>query len=193
MIKITLLAPSAIALTLMTALPSLAAELVTDNIHTLSTVLVTSSPEPDSLQDTPASISVIDEAELEQAGVNYLEDIVTKTPNVNLSAGASRGKYYQIRGIGERSQFTDTINPSVAVVVDGIDMSVMTLGAGLLDAKQVEVLRGPQGTRMGANGMADLINVQANEPTDTLEGNVELTVAQYNTQNLAGAIGGANQ
>lgn len=193
MIKITLLAPSAIALTLMTALPSLAAELVTDNIHTLSTVLVTSSPEPDSLQDTPASISVIDEAELEQAGVNYLEDIVTKTPNVNLSAGASRGKYYQIRGIGERSQFTDTINPSVAVVVDGIDMSVMTLGAGLLDAKQVEVLRGPQGTRMGANGMAGLINVQANEPTDTLEGNVELTVAQYNTQNLAGAIGGANQ
>lgn len=43
---------------------------------------------------------------------------------------------------------------------------------------------------MGANGIAGLINVQANEPTDTLEGNVELTVAQYNTQNLAGAIGG---
>ena len=108
MTKITLLAPSAIAFTLMTALPSLAVEPITDNIHTLNTVLVTSSAEPDSLQDTPASISVIDEAELEQAGVNYLEDIVTSTPNVNVSAGASRGKYYQIRGIGERSQFTDT-------------------------------------------------------------------------------------
>lgn len=54
MIKITLLAPSAITLALMTALPSLAAEPVTDNIHTLNTVLVTSSAEPDSLQDTPA-------------------------------------------------------------------------------------------------------------------------------------------
>lgn len=66
----------------------------------------------------------------------------------------------------------------------------MTLGAGLLDAKQVEVLRGPQGTGMGANGMAGLINIQANEPTDTLEGYLDLTAAQYNTQNVAGAIGG---
>lgn len=66
----------------------------------------------------------------------------------------------------------------------------MTLGAGLLDAKQVEVLRGPQGTGMGANGMAGLINIQVNEPTDTLEGYLDLTAAQYNTPNVAGAIGG---
>ncbi|WP_319781952.1 TonB-dependent receptor [Oceanisphaera sp. IT1-181] len=178
---------SAVALGLMAALPTYA---VAAEVYTLDTTTVTSSFRDDSLQETAASVSVIDEAELNKPGNNHLEDVLAQTPNVNLSAGASRGKYYQIRGVGERSQFIGAVNPSVGVLVDGIDMSAMTLGATLLDTKQVEVLRGPQSSLYGANALAGLINISANEPTDTLTGDVELTVAEYNTQNLAAAVGG---
>ena len=180
---------SAIALSLMTALPAQAAD-NQDGVYTLAPTLVTSSFREDSLQDTASSVSVLDEAELNKPGNNHLEDVLAQTPNVNLSAGASRGKYYQIRGVGERSQFIGVVNPSVGVLVDGIDMSAMTMGATLLDANQVEVLRGPQSSLYGANALAGLINIRANEPTDTLEGNVEVTVAEYNTHNLAAAVGG---
>ncbi|WP_161492521.1 TonB-dependent receptor [Oceanisphaera profunda] len=178
---------SAVALGLITALPTA----VANEVYTFDTTTVAASSEADSLQDTaPASVSVIDETELNKPGNTHLADVLAQTPNVNLSAGASRGKYYQIRGIGERSQFTDTVNPSVAVVVDGIDMSAMTMGATLLDAKQVQVLRGPQGSQQGANAIGGLINIIANEPSDTLTGDVELTLAEYNTQNLSAAVGG---
>ncbi|WP_161492520.1 TonB-dependent receptor [Oceanisphaera profunda] len=177
--------PTTIALGLMAALPAVA-----DEVYTLDTTTVTSSFRDDSLQETAASVSVIDEAELNKPGNTHLADVLAQAPNVNLSAGASRGKYYQIRGVGERSQFIGAVNPSVGVLVDGIDMSSATLGATLLDAKQVEVLRGPQSSLYGANALAGLINITANEPTDTLTGDVELTVAQYNTQNLSAAVGG---
>nr|WP_240919684.1 TonB-dependent receptor plug domain-containing protein [Oceanimonas sp. MB9] len=181
--------PSALTLAMAATLPAQAEE-NTESVYTLAPVLVTSSFREDTLQDTAASVSVIDEAELDKPNTNHLEDVLAKAPNVNLSAGASRGKFYQIRGVGERSQFIGVVNPSVGVVVDGIDMSAMTTGATLLDASQVEVLRGPQGSLYGANALAGLINVRANEPTDTPEGNVELTLGEYNTRNLSAAVGG---
>ena len=180
---------SAVTLGLMATLPAHAADSST-GIYTLETTTVTSSFRDDSLQETAASVSVIDETVIDQPGNTHLSDVLAQAPNVNLSAGASRGKYYQIRGVGERSQFIGAVNSSVGVLVDGIDMSSATLGATLLDAKQVEVLRGPQSSLYGANALAGLINISANEPTDTLEGNVELTAAQYNTQNLSAAVGG---
>ena len=41
-------------------------------------------------------------------------------PNVNFSAGSQRARYYQIRGIGERSQFREPINPSVGLVIERV-------------------------------------------------------------------------
>ena len=180
---------SALSLSLMVAFPAVAEDLPS-GVYTLETTTVTSSFRDDSLQETAASVSVIDEAELNKPGNTHLADVLALAPNVNVSAGASRGKYYQIRGVGERSQFIGAVNPSVGVLVDGIDMSSAALGATLLDAKQVEVLRGPQSSLYGANALAGLINISANEPTDYLTGDLELTVAQYNTQNLAAAVGG---
>ena len=112
-----------------------------------------------------SSISVITENDIFKRNANHLEDLLFITPNVNYSSGASRGKFYQIRGIGERSEFTEPVNYSVGVIIDGIDFTGIALGASTFDVKQVEVLRGPQGTLYGANALAGLINIVSNDPT----------------------------
>ncbi|MEA3433546.1 MAG: TonB-dependent receptor, partial [Campylobacterota bacterium] len=117
-------------------------------------------------------------------------ETLASTPNVNFSAGASKAKYIQIRGIGERSQFEAPVNPSVGLIVDGIDFSSSALGVGMFDVKQIEVLRGPQGTTFGANGMAGVVVVQSNEPTKETEGHLEATIGDYNTKAFGAAIGG---
>jgi outer membrane receptor protein involved in Fe transport len=109
---------------------------------------------------------------------------------VNFSSGASRAHYVQIRGIGERSQFTTPVNPSVGIMIDGIDFSQSALGVTLFDVKQIEVLRGPQGTTFGANGMAGVINIESNEPTKEVTGHFEATVGNYNTKAFGAAVGG---
>ena len=94
-------------------------------------------------------------------------------PNVNYSKGSSRARYFQIRGIGERGQFDEPLNSSVGLLIDGIELSGIGTVATLFDVKQIEVLRGPQGTLYGANALAGLINVVTNKPTDIFESNLE--------------------
>jgi outer membrane receptor protein involved in Fe transport len=134
------------------------------------------------LSQVSNSVSVISEKDIYDKSSQSFIETIAATPNVNFSSGASKAKYIQIRGIGERSQFTTPVNPSVGIIVDGIDFSQSALGLTLFDVKQIEVLRGPQGTTFGANGMAGVINVESNDPTNDAHGHIEATVGNYNTK-----------
>jgi len=134
------------------------------------------------LSQVSNSISVISEKDIYDKSSQSFVETIAAVPNVNFSSGASKAKYIQIRGIGERSQFTTPVNPSVGIMVDGIDFSQSALGLTLFDVKQIEVLRGPQGTTFGANGMAGVINVESNDPTNDAHGHIEATVGNYNTK-----------
>ncbi len=142
-------------------------------------------------QKTPISLTTIDIDQIEQRGAKHLEDIVNLAPNINFSSGASRGKYFQIRGIGERSQFSSPINPSVGLIIDGIDLSHSAGAATLFDIEQVDILRGPQGTRYGANALAGVINLQSTPPSEDFSVHMESTLASYNTRSLGIAVGGS--
>ena len=135
----------------------------------------------------PASLSVV---EPDRAGtvVHHLEEILGRVPNVNYSSGASRGRFIQVRGIGERSQFAETLNPSVGLLLDGVDLSGIGTVATLFDVAQVEVLRGPQGTLYGANALAGLVNVVTPMPTETFSGKARLESGNYGALGMGAAI-----
>jgi iron complex outermembrane receptor protein len=123
-------------------------------------------------------------------GAQHLEDLLSAAPNVTSNAGASRNRFIQIRGIGERSQFVEPVNPSIALLVDGIDMTGQVAAATLWDVSQVEILRGPQGTLMGANALAGLVNLRTT-PADENPGLVfSAGIENYNGRHLAMAAGG---
>ena len=157
---------------------------------TLDPIVVSSDFREKTLSQATNSMTVIGESELYDKSSLAFEETIGQVPNVNFTSGASRAHYIQIRGIGERSQFTTPVNPSVGIIIDGIDFSQSALGVTLFDVKQIEVLRGPQGTTFGSNGMAGVINMQSNEPTKETTGHVEATVGDYNTKAFGAAVGG---
>lgn len=157
---------------------------------TLDPVVVSADFREQNLSQTASSVSIIGEEEIYDKSSAAFEEVVGKAPNVNFAGGASRAHYIQIRGIGERSQFSTPVNPSVGINIDGMEFSQSALAVTLFDVNQIEVLRGPQGTTFGATGMAGVINVQSNEPTKETEGHVEATVGNYNTKALGAAVGG---
>ena len=149
---------------------------------TLDPIIVGADFREQNLSKVAGSVSFISEADIYDKSTQAFVEVVASEPNVNFSAGASKAKYIQIRGIGERSQFVTPINPSVGIIVDGIDFSQSALGVTMYDLKQIEVLRGPQGTTFGANGLAGVINIEGNDPINEAGAHVEATVGNYNTK-----------
>ncbi len=176
-------------ISLITALAIAQSVMYAEDIN-LDPVVVSSDFREAKLSRTSGAISVINEEDLIDKAPQSFEDVIGQVPNVNFTSGASRAHYIQIRGIGERSQFVSPVNPSVGIMIDGIDFSQSALGVTLFDLKQIEVLKGPQGTTFGTNGLAGVVNIQSNEATKETEAHAELTIGNYNTQAAGIAVGG---
>jgi len=153
----------------------------------LEEVVVTSTWRQQALLDTPASVTVLESQSLRDGGIQHFEDVLTSVPNLTWAGGTSRPRYFQLRGIGEREQYEGAPNPSVGFLIDDIDFSGIGMAATLFDVDRVEVLRGPQGMRYGANALAGLIVMRGAEPADKFGLNTEVSVADYNTSSY-GAV-----
>ena len=171
--------------------PALFLSALSTHAQSIEEIVINADFRQAELMDIPSSISVIDSQSVSARGAQHFEHILNLSPNVNLSAGASRGRFIQIRGIGERSQFVDPVNPSVGLLVDGIDYSGVGTAGTLFDVQQVEVLRGPQGTRFGNNALAGLININTQAPSEEFEGVIQAGVGNYNAREIGGVINGA--
>lgn len=132
------------------------------------------------VQKLPGSVEVLSVEEQNRQAAQHLDDLLNSIPNLNFTAGASRGRFLQMRGIGERSEFVDSINPSVGVLVDGIDYSGLGL-ISLADNQQLEVFRGPEATRFGSNALAGMLNLTSNEALMSSEGSLQLSKANYDS------------
>ncbi|PCI79054.1 MAG: TonB-dependent receptor [SAR86 cluster bacterium] len=158
--------------------------------NTIEEIVVTADFRARSELDLATSVTVMTEAVIKSRSAQHFEELANAIPNVNYASGSNRARFFQIRGIGERSQFVAPINPSVGFLVDNVDFSGAATIATMLDVEQVEVLRGPQGTRYGANALAGLINVKTRDPQDQFAASLKLGAADYNTETISAMVTG---
>ena len=130
------------------------------------------------------SATTLSKNDMTARGATHFEDLLTLVPNISASAGASRQRFFQIRGIGERSQFIEPINPSVVLLQDGVDISGLGGALTNFDTAQIDILRGPQGAIMGAGALAGLISVETQTPSDATGINVAMGLENYGGQRL---------
>ncbi len=132
----------------------------------LEEVIVTAEKREASLQDAPISIKAFDNGALEQLGVDGIDDLTGKVPNLSFSpfpADATALRVF-IRGIGV-SDVQITQDPGVAVYLDGVYIARSTgLALDVADIASLEVLRGPQGTLFGRNTIGGAINIKTAPP-----------------------------
>lgn len=157
----------------------------------LEEVVVTASLRRLPLEEAAASVTVLGHETLRLAGVQHLEDVLGLVPNLNWSAGTSRPRYLQLRGIGELEQYQGAPNPSVGFLIDNVDFSGIGMPAMLFDLEQIEVLRGPQGTIYGANALAGLVHVRTRPATVEPELRAEASVGDHGTRAAGVVVGGA--
>lgn len=156
----------------------------------LEEIVVTADFRGRSAAELPASVTVIDQETIERAAVQHFEELIYSIPNLNWSGDGNRARYLQIRGVGELEQYEGAPNPSVGFLIDDIDFSGIGTIATLFDMQRIEVLRGPQGSRYGANALAGLVYAQSTDPTDEWSANVRVSAAEDNMVAGGLAFGG---
>lgn len=158
--------------------------------ESIEEIIVTADYRERPAAELPAVISILDRQTIDRAAVQHFEELVQLVPNLNWSGDGHRARYFQIRGVGELAQYQGAPNPSVGFVVDDIDFSGIGTIATLFDIDHIEVLRGPQGLRYGANALAGLIYMQSTDPGDTFEGRIQLTAGDDDAFGGGIAMGG---
>ncbi len=141
--------------------------------------------------ESVGSISVLSQDAITEQAAQHLQDILNAVPNVTWAAGASRARFVQIRGVGDLEQYYDPkYYPAVGIMLDDLELGDTANAGMLFDIDQVEVLRGPQGTRFGASGHAGMIFIRSNAPTDTFEGELSGGAGNYDSNNLGLVVSG---
>ncbi|MCP3675814.1 MAG: TonB-dependent receptor [Gammaproteobacteria bacterium] len=154
-------------------------------------IVVTAEYRETNLIDTATSVSVLSEDVIKDAGEQHLEDVLSLVANFNWAGGSSRPRYFQIRGIGARKQYNGAPNPSVGTVIDDIDFSGIGMIATLFDTQQVEVLRGPQSGRFGANALAGLIYIKTRDPEQESNIRTQMMFAEDDNWSTAVSVTGS--
>ncbi|MEE8371070.1 MAG: TonB-dependent receptor, partial [Sphingomonadales bacterium] len=148
-----------------------------DRTRVIEEVVVTARRFEESLQDVPATVTVLTETVLRSAGVERAEDFIRMTPGVTIVDAAEVGDtQVNIRGInGAR----DAEN-SFAFIVDGVLMTnPAAFNREFVDLQQIEILKGPQGALYGRNAAAGAIIVTTRKPGNDLRGEFRASYANH--------------
>jgi len=136
-------------------------------------IVVTASAIPETVESTPATVTVITQKEIEQHAARDLADVLREVPGLTISRTGSPGKATSLFTRGANSTHTLVLwngieinNPYFA----GYDWGRFST-AGV---QQVEVVRGPYSALYGSDAVAGVVNVLTNPVKSGVRGDFEL-------------------
>ncbi len=159
---------------------------VTQEFRALDEIVVTATLREVNLHDLPMSVGVLTEEQLRDINALSIEDYWRLIPSLAVRDAPFGGQSVVMRGLTDTDSFlsTESINAFYAddTAITYVPGLFATPGnISLLDVARVEVLRGPQGTLIGANSMGGAIRVISNEPdTEDSAGRVDLNLSSTN-------------
>jgi len=156
-------------------------------------IVVTATRRSELAKDVPVAVTAIGGEKLDNLNSSGLDIrfLSGRTPSLQIesSFGRTFPRFY-IRGLGNTDYDPNAAQP-VSVVYDDVALeSPMLKSFPVFDLKQVEVLRGPQGSLFGRNTPAGVVKLESAKPTDYYTGYVSGEWGTYNTLNVEGAMSG---
>lgn len=154
----------------------------------LEEIVVTARQREERLQDVPATITVLTETTLEQAGVERAEDFVFMTPGVSLVNTAEVGDtQVSIRGMnGARDG-----ESSFAFIVDGVLLTnPSAFNREFADLQQIEILKGPQGALYGRSAASGAMIITTKRPGNEFEASIKASAGYENSYYTSAVVSG---
>ena len=163
---------------------------LTKDILKFDEIIVQSGLVKESYLNSTNSLTIIHQNNIRDSGADHLNEILDQIPNLNWAGGTSRPRYFQIRGVGERSQYFGEGPPnfSVGYIYDDIDLSGLGMVGQIFDVNQIEVFKGPQSSLFGSNAIGGLISLRSTKPNNINMSKYSLTVGDDQKKGFNGLI-----
>lgn len=176
-----------------TAGAPVAAQSVRSTLPTLETLVVVASRTETPLREVAASVSVLDQEQIEAQGFASLADVLRSLPAVTVSNTGGQGKASSVSIRGEAGYRT-------LVRVDGVEITDPTVtqpGAQIqhllsADVGQVELLRGPQGMMYGADA-GGVLNISTRRVNGEPELQLSAEGGRYHSRNYHLGLGAGSE
>ena len=145
-------------------------------------VIIASPKETSKLRQSPTSVSLISQKDMQANGITSLKSASNIVPNFFMPDYGSRlTSAMYIRGIGSRIN-----TPAVGMYVDNIPyLDKSAFDFNFYDIERLDILRGPQGTLYGRNTMGGLVKVHTRSPFSYQGTDVKLSYGSGNNHRTA--------
>jgi len=155
----------------------------------LEEVIVTAQRREQPIQNVPISIEVYNGFEIRKQGFRDLDALANFSPTV-LILPRVQDQDISIRGFGTTGNAL-TLDQAAPTFVDGIHFGRSSqTRLAFMDLESIEVLKGPQPVYFGQNATAGAFNIRSRRPTDTWQSNLDIELANNNTQAVDIGAGG---
>jgi outer membrane receptor for ferric coprogen and ferric-rhodotorulic acid len=156
----------------------------TENTGSYTTGATTTTTKlPLTLRETPQSITVITRQQMDDFGLNTVNEVLENTSSVYVE---KRGfsTVYQSRGFYLQNQYDGIANPTE----QGSDAISVSPDSAFLD--HIEVQQGAAGLLTGAGEPGGTLNLVRKRPTETFQAQVEAEFGSWDKKRLVGDISG---
>lgn len=145
------------------------------------TISFTARRRTEAPQDIPIPLTVIEGVQIDKTGAFNLNRLKEFVPTMQFYTSNTLSTALNIRGLGSPFGLTnDGIDPGVGFYIDGVYYARQaTTALDFVDVKQMDILRGPQGTLFGKNTTAGVLNVTTRQPSFVKGANFELSYGNF--------------
>jgi outer membrane receptor protein involved in Fe transport len=144
-----------------------------------SEIIVTAQRRAQAITDVPQPVQALGGAQLQNLGVQQLQDVISLVPSATIGSTISVGSNtFQIRGVAAGETDGDA---TIGFYLDNFAFSMpgrpYAPAADFYDLDRVEVLRGPSGTLYGLGSLGGTIKVITKDPKlDEVEGSARMSL-----------------
>ena len=137
------------------------------------------------LQETPQTVNVVTQQQIQDFGLNEIRDVLSNTPGVYVSSQETDRTTYTSRGFNISNQQIDGYN----LPLMGSDYFVGAIDMAIYD--RVEVSKGANAITSAVGSPSATVNYIRKRPTDTLQANFNASYGSWDNQRYEGDVSGA--
>lgn len=142
------------------------------------------------VEETPRTISITTRKTMDDRDANTLADVLNYMPGVYSSAfavhDALAADIFYIRGMNQRNYGYGAYRDGLRMQVNAYSSSSEPYGL-----ERVELFKGPTSVLYGENVPGGLVNMVSKKPTETTQGEVNLTYGSFDRRQVSADVSGA--